>query len=39
MSTLSATAMPFLPVTQLLQKFNLLVEQIKIKLNFADMQF
>ena len=38
MSKLSATAMPFVPVAQLLQQFNSLVEQIKIKLNFVDMQ-
>ena len=38
MSILSATAMPFVPVAQLLQQFNSLVEQIKIKLNFVDMQ-
>ena len=37
MSKLSATAMPFVPVAQLLQQFNSLVEQIKIKLNFVDM--
>ena len=39
MSKLSATAMPFVPVSQLLQQFSSLVEQIKIKLNFVDMQF
>jgi hypothetical protein len=39
MSKLSATATPFVPVTQLLHKFNLLVEQIKIKLKFFDVHF
>ena len=39
MSKLSATATPFVPVTQLLQQFSSLVEQLKIKLKFVDMQF
>ena len=33
MSILSATATPFVTVTQLLRKFNLLVEQIKLNSN------
>ena len=39
MSKLSASATPFVPVTQLLQQFSSLVEQLKIKLKFVDMQF
>ena len=39
MSKLFATATLFVPVTQLLRKFNSLVEQIKIKLQFVDIHF
>ena len=39
MSKLSATATPFVPVTQLLRKNNLLIGRIQIKFKFVDMQF
>ena len=39
MSKFSTTATAFDPVTQILRKFNLLVEQIQIKLKLVDIYF